>query len=112
MKTRFMFLAVGAPLITAGTAQAQRQGPPPERRAATEARREAMQQNRDAFRQRREAMRERFENMTPEQKAFFEALRTERQDIFSQVKAGGLTRDEARAAIRAWIQANRPARPS
>ena len=113
MKTRLMFLALGALLVTAGAAQAQqRQGPTPqERREAFRARREAMSQNQDALRQRREAMRQRFENMTPEQRAFFDALRAERKDIRGQVKAGTLSREDARAAIRAWIQANRPPRP-
>src|SRR5262245_58938696 len=113
MKLRLVFLGLGA-LLVASTAQAQRTGTgptPQERREAFRARREAMAQNQDAIRERREALHQRLENLTPEQKAFFEALRTERKDILSQVKAGTLTRQEARAALRAWIQANRPPRP-
>ncbi|MSR05863.1 MAG: hypothetical protein EXR93_02150 [Gemmatimonadetes bacterium] len=105
MKTRLTFLALGL-LLAAGTAQAQqRQQPDPQtRREAMRARHEAMQQHRDA-------MRHRFENMTPEQKAFFQALRSERGGIRDQVKAGTLDRLGARQALRAWIQANRPPRP-
>ena len=113
MKTRLAFLVLGFLLVAGSAAQAQqRQGPgTQERREAIRARREAMAQNRDAFRQRREGMRQRLENMTPEQKAFFQGLRAERRDIFGQVKAGTLSREDARAALRAWIQANRPAKP-
>src|ERR1041385_5973739 len=102
MKLRLTFLAIGALLLTAGAAQAQRTGgpTPQERREAFRARREAMAQNQDAIRERREALHQRLQNLTPEQKAFFEALRSERKEILSQVKEGSLTRAEARAALR------------
>jgi hypothetical protein len=113
MKLRLTFLALGTLLLAGSVAQAQqRQGPTPqEMREMARARREAMRQNPDAIRQRREAMRQRLENMPPEQRAFLEALRAERASIRDQVKAGTLDRQAARETMRAWIQANRPARP-
>ena len=112
MKTRLFFLALGFLLVAAGSVQAQtRTRVTADRRDAIRARREAMVQNRDAIRQRHEAMRDRISSLTAEQRAFLEGLRAERREIFGQVKAGSLTRQDAREAIRAWIQANRPARP-
>lgn len=113
MNTRLTFLALGFLLVAGSAAEAQeRQRPTPqERREAVRARREAMINNRDAIRERREAMRQRFENMPPEQRAFLQSLRAERGNIRGQVNAGTLSREDARAAMRAWIQANRPARP-
>lgn len=113
MKTRLIFLALGFLLVAGGSAQAQdRQRPTPqERRDLARARRDAITNHRDGIRQRREATRQRFENMPAAQRAFLEALRAERRDVIGQVKAGTLSRQDAREAIRAWIQANRPARP-
>jgi len=114
MNTRLIYAALGLMLVAGGTAQAQerqRPGTLLERREALRARREAMITNRDALRERREAMRLRFESMPAEQRAFIQSLRAERGSIRDQVKSGAITRQEAREAFRAWIQANRPARP-
>jgi hypothetical protein len=61
---------------------------------------------------RREAFRLRLENLSVEQREFLQALRAERAGVISSVKAGTITRQEAREVIRAWVQANRPARPT
>lgn len=114
MKFRLIFLALGLLLVAVGDAQAQTRQRPSvqDRRDVARARREAMVQNRDAIRHRREAIRQRFENLTAEQRAFLQALRVERREVLSQVRTGALTRQEAREAIRAWVQANRPSRPA
>jgi len=114
MNTRLMFLALGFLLLAGEAVQAQvRQRPASDqRREIVRARREAMAQNRDAMRHRREAMRLRFESLPAEQREFLQALRVARSGIIEQVKAGTLSRQEAREAIRAWVQANRPARPT
>lgn len=113
MNTRHVLLALGFLLLAAGTVQAQdRQRPTRNPREIARARREAVAQNRDAMEHRREAMRLRLENMPAEQREFLQALRAERIGVIGQVKAGTLSRQEAREAIRAWVQANRPARPT
>lgn len=112
MKTRLILFVLGLLLVAGGTAQAQdRQRPTADRREILRARREAMIQNRDGVKARREAMRARFESLPAAQQEFLRAFRAERAGVVSQVKAGTLSRQEAREAIRAWIQANRPARP-
>jgi hypothetical protein len=50
----------------------------------------------------------RLDNATPEQKAFVEQLRTQRQSVRAQVLEGKLTREQARAQMRAWITEHRP----
>jgi hypothetical protein len=112
MKSKLMLLAAVALIGMAGTAQAQQRQRPSgeERRELMRQRREAMQGNREALMQRREAMRQRLANATPEQRAFLESLRAERQAIRDQVRAGTLDRAGARAAMREWIRANRPER--
>jgi len=112
MKARLVFLALGFLLVAGGSAEAQVRRPNAvDRRDVARARREAMVQNRDAMRHRRDALRLRFENLPAEQRAFLEALRAERREVLGQVKSGALTRQEARDALRAWVQANRPSRP-
>ncbi len=51
---------------------------------------------------------ERLANTTPEQKAFVEQFRTQRQSIRAQVVEGKLTREQARAQMKQWVTEHRP----
>lgn len=47
-------------------------------------------------------------NATPEQKAFVEQLRAQREAVHAQVIEGKLTREQARTQMQAWIMEHRP----
>jgi hypothetical protein len=51
---------------------------------------------------------ERLANATPEQKAFVEQFRAQRQAVHAQVQEGKLTREQARAQMRQWATEHRP----
>ena len=65
---------------------------------------------------RRQAMKQRFQSLTPEQKAamkqHMEAARAEQQQLAQEVRSGQITRQQARAQMRAWQKANRLPRPA
>lgn len=97
-------------------------------------RREPLAERRDAMRQRRETMKamtpeqraaartraqERFNSLPAEQQAMIRerrayslALREKARDLRSQVAAGTLTADAMAEQLRAYRDANRPARPA
>ncbi len=130
MKTRIFFalalaisaapIAVQAQSTTAPTAGA------PRREAASE-RREAMRQRQETRKamtpeQRTEARaraQERFAALSPEQqqfvrdqRAYSQGLREKSRELRAQVTAGTLTRDAMAEQLKAYRQANRPARPA
>jgi hypothetical protein len=129
MKTRFLCLTVLTLAVTPLAASAQATTP-----TTTEARREQMQQRRDAMRARREqrqamtpeqreALRatrqERIAAMPPEQQQYLRDLRTYQQSLREKartlgadVQSGTLTRDAMAAELKAFRDANRPARPA
>lgn len=47
-------------------------------------------------------------NATPGQKAFFEQFRGQRDAVKAKVKAGTLTREQARTQMKAWVTEHRP----
>ena len=51
---------------------------------------------------------ERLANATPEQKAFVEQLRAQRQAVHAQVVDGKLTREQARTQMQKWVTEHRP----
>jgi hypothetical protein len=101
-------------------------------------RREQAMERRDAAKARREASKERREAMTPEQRdaararrearfnalpaeqqqfardmrAYTQGLREKSRDLRGQVTAGTLTRDAMAEQLRAYRDANKPARPA
>ena len=81
--------------------QAMQRGPAFNRRA-----------QRDRMVARRAVARERARNLTPEQRqamqAGREALRVERQSIGEQLRAGTLTREQARERLQAWRAEHQP----
>lgn len=112
-------LAAQAQSGTAPTAGAPRREPAAERREAMQQRRAAMQamtpEQRAAARSRAQ---ERFNAMPPEQqqflrdqRAYSQGLREMSRDLRAQVTAGTLTRDAMAEQLKAYRQANRPARP-
>ena len=69
-------------------------------------------QVRDRIVAQRAVARERIRNMTPEQRAAFrverQALQAERESIGAQLRAGTITREQARARMEAWRREHRP----
>jgi len=67
---------------------------------------------RDRMIAQRAVVRERLRNLTPEQRqqlqAGREALRVERQNIGEQLRAGTLTREQAREKLQAWRREHQP----
>lgn len=51
---------------------------------------------------------DRLANATPEQKAFVEQLRAQRQTVHAQVLEGKLTREQARTQMQQWAREHRP----
>jgi hypothetical protein len=95
-----------------------------ERREQMRARRDAMQaerqamtpEQREAARARREA---RFNALPPEQqqyardmRAYTQGLREKSRELRGQVSAGSLTREQMAEQLRAYRDANKPARPA
>jgi hypothetical protein len=96
--------------------------------------RDQMAERRDVMRQRQEARkamtpeqraaarsqaRERFQAMSPEaqqfsrdQRAYSQGLRDKSRELRAQVTAGSLTRDAMAQQLKAYRDANRPARPA
>ncbi len=131
MKTRIFFALAAALSAAPIAAQAQSTTAPtaagaPRREQAAE-RREAMQQRRAARQamtpEQRAAARtqaqERFNAMPPEQqqflrdqRAYSQGLREKSRELRTQVTAGTLTRDAMAEQLKAYRQANRPARPA
>jgi hypothetical protein len=130
MKTRIFFALAVALSAAPIAAEAQSTTAPtagaPRREAAAE-RREAMRQRQEARRamtpeQRAEARaraQERFKALPPEQqqflrdqRAYSQGLREKARELRAQVTAGTLTRDAMAEQLKAYRQANRPARPA
>ncbi len=130
MNARLLFLAVA---LSAAPMAASAQATAPESRGAGSPRREQMAERRDAMKQRQEARKamtpeereaaraaaqERFNSLSPErqqfirdQRAYSQGLREKARDLRSQVQAGTLTKDAMAEQLKAYRDANRPARP-
>ncbi len=93
-------------VLSAGSASAQDKGRPAG--ADPAARREAM----DA---RRDARKARVEGLTPAQREAMKeqakAYQEQRKALMEQVKAGTLDRKSAAEKLKAWREANKPAKP-
>lgn len=130
MKTRIFFALAVALSAAPIAAQAQSTTAPtagaPRREAASE-RREAMRQRQETRKamtpeQRAEARaraQERFRALPPEQqqfvrdqRAYSQGLREKSRELRAQVTAGTLTRDAMAEQLKAYRQANWPARPA
>ena len=90
MRLTHTFLAAAGALLIAGTAHAQTTTTPRPDRTEQRAKRHEMAAN-----------------MTPEQKEFAKAMRAERKRIGGEVKAGTLTRDQAKAEMKAWRESHK-----
>ncbi len=113
-------LAAHAQASTTAPTSGPRREMSAERRDAMRARREARAAMTPEQREAAQAARKaRFEAMPPEQQQFMRDLRTYQQglreksrELQSQVKSGALTRDEMAKQLKAYRDANRPARPA
>jgi len=101
-----MLVLAASAVLTASAARAQsgqRPAAPGDRKAPTKEQREA----------RREAIKERVANMTPEQreaaKAAAIAHKAERDRVEAAVKAGTMTKEQAREAMKKYNDEHRPA---
>ena len=65
---------------------------------------------------RRQAAKQRMQSLTPQQRAqlrqHMAAARTERQQLAQAVQSGQITKQQARAQMRAWQKANRTQNPA
>ncbi len=130
MKTRIFFALAIALSAAPFAAEAQSTTAPtagaPRREAASE-RREAMRQRQEARKamtpeqraETRARAQERFRALPPEQqqfvrdqRAYSQGLREKSRELRAQVTAGTLTRDAMAEQLKAYRQANRPARPA
>lgn len=79
------------------------------------ARREAIKDRREAMKDRREDRKERIEALTPAQreaaKAHMKAYQEQRKLVHEQLKAGTIDRKTAAEKLKAWREANKPAKP-
>lgn len=129
MNTRFLLLTVA---LTTASLAAEAQATGPDSRGAGSPRREQMAERRDAMKQRQEtrkamtpqereaaraAAQERFNSLSPErqqfvrgQRAYAQGLREKARELRTQVEAGTLTRDAMAEQLKAYREANRPAR--
>jgi len=83
-----------------------------ERRAAAQGRVVNRQAVRDRIVAQRAVMRERIRNLTPEQRQLLqttrEAFRAERVRVGEQLRAGTITREQARTQMQAWRREHAP----
>jgi len=79
------------------------------------ARREAAKERRDAAKDRRDDRKERIAALTPAQreaaKAHMKAYQEQRKLVHEQLKAGTIDRKTAAEQLKAWREANKPAKP-
>ena len=83
-----------------------------ERRAAAQGRVVNRQMIRDRIVAQRAVVRERIRNLTPEQRQLLqtnrETLRAERTRVGEQLRAGTITREQARTQMQVWRREHRP----
>jgi len=113
-------IAAHAQASTTAPASGSRREMAAERREAMKARRDAMQAMTPEQREAAKAAREARFNAMPvdqqqflrDQRAYQQGLREKSRDLRQQVRAGSMTRDAMAQQLKAYRDANRPARPA